>query len=61
MITQDGTLLDGARSYALGIATLREMRVRRGEISPGTPRESRWAAEGAVPAAQLDTVREWTP
>lgn len=59
MITQDGTLFDGERSYALAIAALREIHVRAGKVQPlpERPDELRWAAEGPRPVADLDTVR----
>lgn len=55
----DGPASDGARSYDLGIAAIRERCIRRGQVAPrpGDADEQRWAREGDRPISQLDTVR----
>ena len=53
---------DAYLSWKLGIATLREINIRRGQIlpRPDMPDEQRWAKEGDVPVARLETVRTGT-
>lgn len=48
------------RSWAIGIAAMREIALRRGIIEPreNDPTEARWRAEGPVEMHRLDTVRE---
>lgn len=53
---------DSRRSYDLGIAALREICIRKGQVAPSEDpelreRELRWAAEGPVSNNQLETVR----
>lgn len=47
------------RSWELGIAALRETRIRRGQIQPekGNATEERWAREGDAPPSKLDAVK----
>jgi hypothetical protein len=53
------SMSDGARSYDLAIAILREKNIRAGWIQPNphNPEEVRWASEGFRPDSDLDTVK----
>lgn len=48
---------DGAKSYALGHAAIREIKIRKGEIFPSTPTEFRWAEEGPVDNDKLEILK----
>jgi hypothetical protein len=52
-------MTDGARSYDMAIAILREKQIRAGNIlpNPHNPEETRWASEGFRPDSDLDTVK----
>lgn len=52
-------MTDGARSYDMAIAVLREKQIRAGNIlpNPDNPEERRWAEEGRREDRDLDTVR----
>jgi len=48
---------NSARCYALGLALMREKRIRSGEYTPrlDDPDETRWSREGPVPDDQLES------
>jgi N6-adenosine-specific RNA methylase IME4 len=48
---------DARRSYDLAIASMREIKVRAGKCVPLSATEARWAAEGEVEQAALETLR----
>lgn len=51
---------DGFASYTIGIAALREISVRKGEVPPVNGTEDRWLLEGPVNHPRdLETVRDW--
>lgn len=58
-MTHPDTSSDGLRSYHLGLASLREICIRKRQISPrpGDEREQRWARDGMVEISALDTVK----
>lgn len=58
-MTHPVTSSDGLGSYHLGLSALREICIRKQQISPrpGDEREQRWAREGMVEIRALDTVK----
>lgn len=59
----EGPESDGARSYEVGIAAIREQCIRRKQVlpDPNNPEEKRWAMEGERPVHQLDTALKGKP
>lgn len=53
------TISDGAASYSLAIACLREKCIRSGSIAPrsGDAIEAKWAKDGPVPDRDLETLK----
>ena len=51
---------DGAKSYELALAVLREASVREGFYKPVNDRERRWAKEGLRHILEFDTLRDDT-
>ena len=44
-------------NWQFAIACQREIAIRKGRINPRSDKEKRWAKEGEVDLAELDTVR----
>lgn len=47
---------DGLSSFNLAVASIRERRVRSGEVPPVNGMEDRWKREGPVPNEKLECL-----